>query len=458
MGDPNPNPNPPHVLMLAYPAQGHVIPMMELAQTLAKRGLKITFVNSDLAHKRLIDALPDTGDAFPEEIRLVSIPDGLEKREDRNVPGKLSAAISRVMPGKLEQLIREIGDEVTCLIADQSLGWGMEVGKKLGLKCAAFLPAAAAMRVLGLSIPKLIEQGIVKEDGTPVKNEVIQLSPSMPAMKTTDLVWARFGSLEMQKAIFEAMVKNNESGKLADRLICNSTYSLEPGAFAMAPEIIPIGPLLARNRHGDSGGHFWPEDSTCLKWLDRQATQSVIYVAFGSLTTFNQTQFQELALGLELTNRPFLWVVQPDITDRTKDWYPEGFLDRVRTRGKMSGWAPQQKVLSHPSVACFVSHCGWNSVMEGVSNGVPFLCWPYFADQFINQTYVCDVWMVGLGFERDEWGIVRGEEIQHKVEKLLGHTVFRERVLQLKEETMASIAEGGCSNSNFNSFLEWIEA
>ncbi|KAK1352353.1 hypothetical protein POM88_053292 [Heracleum sosnowskyi] len=72
----------------------------------------------------------------------------------------------------------------------------------------------------------------------------------------------------------------------------------------------------------------------------------------------------------------------------------------------MVSWTPQVKVLRHPSIACFLSHCGWNSTSEGVSNGVPFLCWPYFADQFLNQTYICDVWKVGLRCDKDETGIV----------------------------------------------------
>ncbi|KAK6117420.1 hypothetical protein DH2020_048829 [Rehmannia glutinosa] len=86
-----------------------------------------------------------------------------------------------------------------------------------------------------------------------------------------------------------------------------------------------------------------------------------------------RTQFEELALGLELTNRPFLWVVRQDIAADMDEAYPKGFKDSVHNRGRMVSWAPQQQVLSHPSVACFVSHCGWNSAIEGVSNGVPFV-------------------------------------------------------------------------------------
>lgn len=250
---------------------------------------------------------------------------------------------------------------------------------------------------------------------------MIQLAPNMPTITTENLVWASIGDVTTQRIIFETIVRNNKAVEVVDWVLCNSAYDLEPTAFGLVPEVLPIGPLLATNRLGNSSGSFWKEDSNCLNWLDQQPPCSVIYVAFGSFTVFEQTQFHELALGLELTKRPFLWVVRPDMGDKTEMAYPEGFTERVGSLGRMVGWAPQQKIVSHPSVACFVSHCGWNSTIEGVSNGVPFLCWPYFADQFSNESYICDVWKVGLKFNKqEESGIITREEIKNKVDQLLG--------------------------------------
>ena len=186
---------------------------------------------------------------------------------------------------------------------------------------------------------------------------MIRLSPSMPAMNMTDFVWLRMGSSTMQKIIFQGMVRRNKGVRLADWLICNSTNNLDPGAFILAPKIVPIGPLLENNRLGNQAGNFWPGNSTCLKWLHQQPPNSVIYIAFGSLTVFNQTQFQERALGLELTNRSFLWVVRPDFTDAIEAACPDGFVDRVGTREQMVGWAPQQKVLRHP--CCLIFETLW---------------------------------------------------------------------------------------------------
>ncbi|KAH7846347.1 hypothetical protein Vadar_012776 [Vaccinium darrowii] len=450
----------PHVLAIPYPAQGHVIPLLELAQRVAQHGFKVTFVNSEFNHRRVMNALLDE-DNVGNHVNLVSIPDGLEPWEDRNDLRKLTESTLKIMPGKLEELIEKINgsdnNKITCVIADGCQGWALEVAEKMRIRRAAFWPAAAASWALGFSIPELIADGIIDSYGTPVKSQMIQLSPAMPSMNTETFWWLCFLDKNTNKTMFDLNTRNMKAVKVAQRLVCNSSYELEPAAFALFPNFLPIGPLLASNRLGKSTGHFWPEDSTCLEWLDQQPAQSVIYVAFGSFTVFDPIQFQELAMGLELTNRPFLWVVRPDITEEANDAYPRGFKERVATRGRMVGWAPQDKVLGHPSVACFLSHCGWNSTIEGVTNGIPFLCWPYFADQFINQSYICDVWKIGLGFNRDESGIIRQDEIKGKVEQLLANEALKARALHLKEVTAEAVKESGCSSNNFNNFIKWLK-
>ncbi|GAA0139124.1 glycosyltransferase [Lithospermum erythrorhizon] len=286
---------------------------------------------------------------------------------------------------------------------------------------------------------------------------MIKLSPTMPPMNSEKFIWTSIGDQTTQKIVFNYWTKCNETVDLADWLLCNSTYDLEPATFAVFKNFTPIGPLLARNRLGKSTGYFWPEDTECLTWLDKQPEKSVIYIAFGSFTVFDQVQFQELALGLELTNKPFLWVVRQDISDNAGKAYPDGFKKRVQSRGHLVGWAPQQLILQHPSIACFVSHCGWNSTVEGVSNGIPFLCWPYFADQFNNQSYICDEWKIGLELKRDDIGIIRKDEIKNKVDQLLSDQCFKIRVKNLQEKVISAVSKGGSSNNHLSSFIEWIK-
>ncbi|XP_044467364.1 UDP-glycosyltransferase 83A1-like isoform X2 [Mangifera indica] len=455
----------PHILAVPYPAQGHVIPLLGLSRHLVKHGCRVTFINTEHTHSRVINGLQEKSCIGDEnEIRFLSIPDGLEPREDRNDLSKVYDKIIQVMSEKLQELVekinREEDEKIFCLILDGCAGFTIPVAEKMKIKKVAFWPPAVASLALFNNIPKLIDDGIIRTDGTPIKKQIIQLAQNMPGIDCTKLIWTSVGGedLASQKRMFEVINNCVQAGQAADYLICNSAYDLEPGAFALVPNILPIGPLLASNGQGNSAGSFWPEDSACLEWLDQQQPKSVIYVAFGSFTILDKTQFQELALGLELTDRPFLWVVRPDITDEPNEAYPGGFQDRVARRSRLVGWAPQQKVLSHPSIACFFSHCGWNSTLEGVSNGVPFLCWPYFADQFIDESYICDVWKVGLKLNKNENGIITREEIKSKVDQVLGDESFKARVVELQESALKSVKEGGQSHRNFKNFIEWIKA
>jgi hypothetical protein len=303
--------------------------------------------------------------------------------------------------------------------------------------------------------------------GSALAQGTFQLSVDMPVMQTSQLAWNCIGNHDGQEALFRYLVGGIRAVDKCDFVLCNSFHGAEPATFARFPRIVPVGPLLTGERRGSGSktavvGHFWrPEDDACMSWLDAQAARSVVYVAFGSFTMFDTRQFRELALGLELSGRPFLWVVRPDIVlgGDVHD-YPDGFLDRVRAtgRGMVVAWSPQQRVLSHPSVACFVSHCGWNSTMEGVRNGVPFLAWPYFADQFVNQGYICDVWKVGLRAEADGSGVITKEHIAGRVEELMSDASMRERVEAMKKAALESINRGGSSLSNFDMFVDAMKA
>ncbi|KAK4271193.1 hypothetical protein QN277_019921 [Acacia crassicarpa] len=459
-----------HVLALPAPAQGHVNPLLDLSHELVKHGIKVTFVNEDSTHKQIMKAQEAKGEENKEQVgndrvQLVSIPDSLKQDEEANSRPERVVSISEVMPKKLEKLIQDINEEsdnekISCVIADGTIGWALEVAEKMGIQRAVlFWPASASFLALFLSIPKLLHDGIIDGDGRPTKDQIIQLAPEMPAMRTTHFLWTQVSdNLNAQKNFFNFIMRGSKNLESKDWVICNSSIELESPAFAFAPKALPIGPLQGRksNQINHLAGSFWPEDSTCLNWLDLQPDKSVIYVAFGSLAKFDHTQMQELALGLELSNKPFLWVVRLDINDVENYDFLKGIEDRLFSRGKLVSWAPQQKVLSHPSIACFLSHCGWNSTIEGVINGVPFLCWPYFADQFLNETYICDIWKVGLRLDRNS-GIISREEIASKIKQVLLDEGFRGRASQLKEKAVRGVKYDGSSNKNLNNFIDWIK-
>ncbi|KAL5987368.1 hypothetical protein ACLOJK_038533 [Asimina triloba] len=196
----------------------------------------------------------------------------------------------------------------------------------------------------------------------------------------------------------------------------------------------------------------------CLRKAAEDKSGSAIYAAFGSLTILDRGQFQELALGLEQSGHPFLWVALSDLTDDSSAAYPEGFEARVADHGRIVSWSPQQKVLSHPSIACFLTHRGWNSTLEGLSYGVPFLCWPYFAGQFLNRTTITDAWKVGSGLEANPCGIIPREEIKKKLEELIDDEGIKARCLEFQEMARKCVCEGGSLSKNLAEFMEEMKS
>jgi UDP:flavonoid glycosyltransferase YjiC (YdhE family) len=107
-------------------------------------------------------------------------------------------------------------------------------------------------------------------------------------------------------------------------------------------------------------------------------------------------------------------------------------------------------------VACFLSHCGWNSTTEGVRNGVPILCWPYFADQFANRSYICDIWMTGMAVTPGEDGVVTKEEVKNKLSQVIGNEGIAERTRKLMDAARISLSEVGSSYENFKRFVDLL--
>ncbi|XP_022737716.1 UDP-glycosyltransferase 83A1-like [Durio zibethinus] len=445
----------PHVLVLPFPGQGHIVPIMKFAIQIAAQGVKVTFVNTEFVHAKMMASLPEKAEER-SLINFVSLPDGLELEDDRADLVKLTESVHRTMPGYLEDFILKmsnINEQITCVIADTAVGWAHEMAKKLGIEAVAFWPSAGAGLAFSIHIPQLLEAGLISKDGTLMTDEPISLSKDLPPWTSSDI-----GSDPLiQKLVFEFCYFVSKYAKFHDWIVCNSNYELESAALQLIPNILPIGPLLSGNHLTTTFvGNLWPEDSTCLEWLDKQSSASVIFVAFGSTTTLSAQQVQELALGLELTGQPFLWVVRSEIMSGSLAKFPDGFIDRVAERAKFVEWAPQEKVLAHPSVACFMSHCGWNSILEGL--GVPFLCWPYFADHFYNKKCICDVWKFGLGFIEDENGIITRHEISTKIKTLLSSDDLKANALHMKELARKSCDEGGSSFRNLKKFIEHIKS
>ncbi|KAM0058265.1 putative 7-deoxyloganetin glucosyltransferase [Helianthus debilis subsp. tardiflorus] len=158
----------PHALVIPYPAQGHVIPILELAQCLVTKGVKVTFINTEVNHSLVTSNCLDK-DGFGDLMQMVALPDGIESSEDRSDIRKLNLSMLQTMPRKLEELIEKINKEdsskVSCVIADDSMAWAIQVAKKMGISSAAFWPASVATLASILSFQKLIDDGIINKKG-----------------------------------------------------------------------------------------------------------------------------------------------------------------------------------------------------------------------------------------------------------------------------------------------------
>lgn len=220
----------------------------------------------------------------------------------------------------------------------------------------------------------------------------------------------------------------------------------------------PIGPF--HKRAAPALTSFLKEDLSCISWLDKQATNSVLYVSLGSIAVIDGEELTETAWGLANSGQPFLWVVRPNSVVDGVQWdeqFPDGFRENVGERGLIVKWAPQKKVLEHPAVGGFWSHCGWNSTLESICEGVPMICTPRFGDQKINSRYLTDKWKVGIEIEN----VKNRGDIEKSIRRLMVDEEgkeLRERMLKMKANAEAAMEEGGSSYESLNDLTQFISS
>ncbi|XAR64070.1 hypothetical protein NMG60_11024274 [Bertholletia excelsa] len=449
----------PHVVLVPYPAQGHVKNFIRLAYRLAERNIKVSIVTTQSMHDQITKASPAWEEA---SVTLIgSAPDFTNQRGQSENYIARRLRLRGVMQTYFKDLLQKMNgpenaEKVSFVLSDVTLCWILDVPREMGIKCATFWAGAPAILALVRHIPKLIEEGIINEHGDTLKSDqLVQLSEEIPAWSSNELPWSYPRAPEVQRSMFDVFLTIKQSTELPSWILCNTFHELHPAVSPLLPNLLPIGPLLASQRWKQSSGSLHLEDHSCLTWLDQFPPSSAVYVSFGSTTELTPQQFNELALGLELAGRPFLWVVRLDFVNSPFQ-YPDGFKERVAGFGKIVEWAPQEEVLAHPSIACFFTHCGWNSTVEGLTAGVPFLCMPYFADHFHDRNYICDDWKVGIKLDPDDQKIISRHEIKTKLEKLLSDKAIKENALKWKEKALRSISEDGSSSKNVEAFISHL--
>jgi hypothetical protein len=168
-------------------------------------------------------------------------------------------------------------------------------------------------------------------------------------------------------------------------VVVRSCLEWEPESFPLlatlgGKPVVPLG-LLPPSPEGGRGVSKDGEDAALI-WLDAQPAKSVVYVALGTEVPLRAEHVHELALGLELAGTRFLWALRKPSGVADADVLPPGFEERTRGRGLVvTGWVPQISVLAHAAVGAFLTHCGWNSTIEGLLYGHPLIMLPIFGDQ-----------------------------------------------------------------------------
>ncbi|KAK1386609.1 Glycosyltransferase [Heracleum sosnowskyi] len=215
-----------------------------------------------------------------------------------------------------------------------------------------------------------------------------------------------------------------------------------------------------------------PDDKRhkCLEWLDSQTSNSVIFVSFGTTTSLTNKQAHALAVGLEKSCQKFIWVLRD--ADRVdiftgevrKPELPEGYEDRILKANQgmiVRDWAPQLEILAHTFTGGFMSHCGWNSCLESITMGVPIAAWPMHSDQPRNAALITKVLQSGTIVkdwdERND--LVESLIIENAVKKLMASREgdeMRKRAAQFSDAIKKSVAEGGVSHIELDSFVAHI--
>nr|CAB3478221.1 unnamed protein product [Digitaria exilis] len=366
---------------------------------------------------------------------------------------------------KLESFLRSIPRErLHSLVIDLFCTHAIDVATKIGVPVYKFFASGAGTLAVFTQLPALLagrQTGLKELGDTPLE------FLGVPRMPASHLVRSLLESPEDE--LCRTMMKILKRNAGAHGVLVNTFDSLERRALQalrdplcvpgeVLPPVYSIGPLIGevgddKERHG------------CLAWLDAQPERSVVFLCWGSKGALPKEQVKEIAAGLESSGQRFLWVVRTPAgsdDDRKRYWeqrgetdldalLPEGFLERIKGRGLViKSWAPQVDVLNHPATGAFVTHCGWNSTLEGVAAGVPMLCWPLAAEQKMNKVFLTDEMGIGVEMEGYKVGFIKAEEVEAKVRLVLEGEEgkeLRKRAIELKKEAEEALEDGGSSRA-----------
>nr|AYR16623.1 UDP-glucosyltransferase UGT84A32 [Polygala tenuifolia] len=459
-----------HVLLVSFPGQGHVNPLLRLGKRLAEKGLLVTFSTTiafGLDIKKASGVTDETipiGNGF---LRFKFFDDGWAEVEPKrtDLPVYLPQLDSAGRKS-LTKMINEFAEEkkpVACIINNPFIPWAVDLAVELGIPSAVlWVQSCAVFTAYYHYFHKLVT---FPSETDP---DVVVHLPTLPPLKNNEIPdFLNPRSLyPVLKMIILEQFKN-----LSDPfcILMDTFEDLELENIRYMSKLLPIkavGPLFKSSKPQNKairGDQMKADD--CIEWLHSQSKSSVVYISFGTVVYIPQEQVEEIAHALMNSNLSFLWVLKPphkDFSFLKKHILPEGFSEKTAGRGKVVQFSPQEEVLAHPSLACFVTHCGWNSTVETLTSGVPVVTFPAWGDQVTNAKFLVDVYGVGikLGHSEIEEKIMCREEVKKcLLEATVGTKAeqLREKALKWKVAAEGAVAEGGSSDCNLQCFVEYIK-
>jgi hypothetical protein len=463
-----------NIVMFPFMAQGHIVPFLALALQLEQiKKYTITFVNTPLNINKLRSSIPINCSIHLLEIPFDSsgygLPPGTENTD--SIPNHLIANLlhaSLSLKPSFRKLISDLvkeqnGHPPLCIITDIFFGWCSGIAHEFGAFHAIFSGSGgfgiACHYYLWLNLPhqmKNSDEFTVPDLPEASKIHVTQLAENLRVVNGRDLY-----SVFLQNVLPEWM---NSDGILLNTVEELDKVGLEYFRLKIGKPVWSIGPVLLSKRSQDQAA---TTTELCKNWLDTKPVNSVLYISFGSQNAISAPHMMELAVALEASGKNFIWVVRPPIgfdinmEFKATEWLPEGFEERMKDskRGLLvHKWAPQVEILSHKSISAFLSHGGWNSIIESLSHGVPLIGWPMAEEQFYNVMLLEEQIGVCVEVARRKSCGVRHEDIVKKIMMVMDETEkgkeMRKKALEVRDMIMDAVKDfKGSSVKAMDEFL-----
>nr|AXK92490.1 flavonoids UDP-glycosyltransferase [Siraitia grosvenorii] len=448
---PPPSTSSRHLLVFPYPAQGHMLPLLDLTRRLASYGFTITVLVTP-KNLSLLQPLLSTHPSvhtlvlpFPPHPKL---PPGVEHVRDIGNLGNFPIMLAlRELHGPILHWFDSHPSPPVAIISDFFLGWTQRLADDLGIPRIVFYSSGAFF------------VNVVDYCWVHIKTDYFRSSPVIEICSIPK-------SPSFKKEHLPSMVRaykdsDPDSDLLRDSAMINkSSWATIFNTFEKLEHehlehlrkvrgegsVFGVGPLCLIGAE-DGRNPIRDLSSDVLKWLDGCPDGSVLYVCFGSQKQLNQQQTEALASGLEKSGARFVWVVKTIQTEGGSDGIPIGFEDRVSDRGfVVKEWAPQVLILNHQAVGGFLSHCGWNSVLESIVAGVMILGWPMEADQFINARLLVDDMGVSVRVCEGANSVPDPDELGKVIAKSLrGESPEKMKAKALRREAVDAMGTNGSS-------------